>query len=322
MKILITGGVGFIGTNSAIYFAKKNHQVILVDNFSRKNVEKNAFFLSKNSPKIKVIKSDVGKIKNYKKEILLADVVIHLAGQTAVTTSIKNPKKDFFSNLYQSFLLLEFIRKNNPQAIIIYSSTNKVYGDLKHLKNLSPIDENEKVNFISPYGCSKGAMDFYFLDYARIFGLKTVVFRQSCIYGKHQLGIEDQGWVAHFSKQFLFKKPVTIFGDGQQVRDLLYVNDLIQAYDLAIKNIKKTAGQVFNIGGGKENAYSLLEVIEILENEYGYKISIVFKKPRVGDQKYFVSKNEKIKKMLGWTPKTGFENGIKKLIDWQRKNLL
>lgn len=321
MKILITGGVGFIGTNSAIYFAKKNHSITLVDNFSRVGVEKNALFLKKTFPKIKIIKSDVGQIEKYKKDLLSADVVIHLAGQTAVTTSIKDPEKDFSSNLYQSFLLLDFLRKNNSKTIIIYSSTNKVYGDLKHLKKFSPVDENEKLDFISPYGCSKGATDLYFLDYHRIFGLKTVIFRQSCIYGEYQFGVEDQGWVAHFSKQFLFKKPITIFGDGQQIRDLLYVKDLIEAYDLAIKNIKKSAGKVFNIGGGIKNAYSLLQVIKILENEYGYKVPIKFEKERVGDQKYFVSKNEKIKKILDWTPKTDFKEGLKKLINWQKNNL-
>lgn len=321
MKILITGGVGFIGTNTAIYFSKKKYSITLVDNFSRSGVEKNASFLKKIYPKIKIIKSDVGQIKNYEKEILTTDAIFHFAGQTAVTTSIKNPENDFSSNLYQSFLLLDFVRKNNSKAIIIYSSTNKVYGDLNHLKKFSPVNENEKLDFISPYGCSKGAIDLYFLDYYRIFGLRTVVFRQSCIYGEHQFGVEDQGWVAHFSKQFFFKKLITIFGNGKQIRDLLYVNDLIEAYDLAIKNIKKSAGEVFNIGGGKKNSYSLLEVIKILEKEFGYKVPIKFEKIRIGDQKYFVSENEKIKKILGWTPKTDFKTGLKKLINWQKNNL-
>ena len=315
MRFIITGGVGFIGTNCAVYFLKKNNQITLVDNFSRKGVEINANFLKKNYPQIKIIKSDVGEISKYKKQLVATDVVIHLAGQTAVTTSIKNPKDDFKNNLLESFFLLEFLRKNNPKAIIIYSSTNKVYGDLKHLKKLKPIDENEKIDFISPYGCSKGATDFYFLDYARIYQMKTVVFRQSCIYGPNQLGVEDQGWVAHFAKQFLFKKEITIFGDGKQIRDLLYVEDLIKAYEAAIKNINKAKGQVFNIGGGIKNAYSLLEVIKILEKEFGYKIPLKFEKQRAGDQKYFISKNEKIKNLLGWQPKTFFKKGLKNLIN-------
>jgi len=322
MKILITGGVGFIGTNTAIYFAKKNHQITIVDNFSRLGVEKNASFLKKNFPKIKIIKTNVSQIKNYQAFLDKAEVIIHLAGQTAVTTSIKNPENDFKNNLVDSFTLLEYLRKNNPKAIVIYSSTNKVYGDLKAMKKISPVDENTPLDFISPYGCSKGAADCYFLDYQRIFGLKTVVFRQSCIYGPHQLGVEDQGWVAHFTKQFLLKKAITIFGDGKQIRDLLYVDDLVEVYDKAIKNIEKVKGQAINIGGGKNNAYSLLQVIKILEKEFGYKIPIYFDKARIGDQKYFVSKNKKAKKLLNWQPKTNFLKGLKELIRWQKENLL
>ncbi|MDH7476277.1 MAG: GDP-mannose 4,6-dehydratase [Microgenomates group bacterium] len=321
MKILITGGVGFIGTNAAIYFANKKHQIVLVDNFSRKGVEINALFLKKNYQKIKIIKSDVFEVKNYLSCLKKTDVVIHLAGQTAVTTSIQNPENDFKNNLLDSFTLLENIRKHNPKAIIIYSSTNKVYGDLSKLKKFSPVDESAPLDFISPYGCSKGAADCYFLDYQRVFGLNTVVFRQSCIYGPHQIGVEDQGWVAHFSKQFLLQKPITIFGHGKQIRDLLYVGDLIEAYEKAIFNIEKVKGQAINIGGGKTNAFSLLEVIEILAKEFGYKIKINFDKMRVGDQKYFVSNNQKAKKLLKWKPKTPFLKGLKNLIYWQKQNL-
>lgn len=321
MRILITGGVGFIGTNTAIYFAKKGHEIVAIDNFSRKGVEINENFLKRKFPSIKIIKSDVLNIKNYLNHLKKADVIIHLAGQTAVTTSIKDPEKDFKNNLLASFTLLEAIRKYNPKAISIYASTNKVYGDLKHLKNFSPVDESTPLDFISPYGCSKGASDCYFIDYHRIYGLKTVVFRQSCIYGEHQLGVEDQGWVAHFTKQFLLKKPITIFGDGKQVRDLLYIEDLIGAYEKAILNIKKISGQAINIGGGEKNAYNLLEVIKILEKEFGYKVEIKFDKERVGDQKYFVSKNQRVKKLLSWKPKTPFIKGLKKLIAWQKENL-
>jgi len=323
MNVLITGGVGFIGTNAAKYFSKdKKNKITLIDNFSRTGVEKNAQFLKNNFPRVKIVKAYVGDVNKYKKDLTVADVVIHLAGQTAVTTSIKKPHFDFKNNLLESFILLDFIRRNNPKAIIIYSSTNKVYGDLKHLgPNYQPIGENEKLDFISPYGCSKGATDLYFLDYARIYGLKTVVFRQSCIYGPHQIGVEDQGWVAHFSKQFLFKKPLTIFGDGNQVRDLLYVEDLVNAYQLAIKKINKVKGLALNIGGGINNAYSLLQVIEILENKFNYKIKISYETMRVGDQKYFVSKNEKIKKILNWEPSTDFKDGLTKLINWQRNNI-
>lgn len=324
MKIVITGGIGFIGTNTALYFSKNpNNKIVLVDNYSRKGVENNAKFLKAKYPNIKIIKTDAKDINNYKNDLNTADVVIHLAGQTAVTTSIIRPDHDFKNNLIDSFTLLDHLRKIKSKAVIIYSSTNKVYGDLSHIKNsdYQPVDENEKLDFISPYGCSKGSSDLYFLDYARIFKLNTVVFRQSCIYGPNQIGVEDQGWVAHFSKQFLFRKPITIFGDGHQVRDLLYVEDLVEAYDKAIKNINKVKGQALNIGGGIKNAYSLLQVINMLEKELGYKIKISYKQIRVGDQKYFVSKNAKIKKLLGWKSTTDFKKGLIKLINWQKNNL-
>ncbi len=336
MKILITGGVGFIGTNTAVYFSKsKNNQITIVDNFSRKDVDKNALFLKKRYPQIKIIKANVADVHKYLEEIKKTDVIIHLAGQTAVTTSIINPEKDFQSNIFSTFRLLEVVKLNNPKIIFIYSSTNKVYGDLNNhqfKKNIKEknyqdichpqgIDESENLDFISPYGCSKGAADLYCLDYSRVYDFNTVVFRQSCIYGPFQFGVEDQGWIAFFSKQFLFKKSLTIYGDGYQIRDLLYVGDLIDAYQLAINNIKKVKGQAFNIGGGIKNAYSLLQVIKILENNFGYKIKIGFDKVRLGDQKYFVSKNEKIRKILGWKPKTDFKQGIKKLINWQQNNI-
>lgn len=336
MKILITGGVGFIGTNTAIYFAKKKHQVVVVDNFSRPGVEINEKFIKQNYPQIKIIKSNILQIKNYQNFLKKANVVIHLAGQTAVTTSVRDPISDFKNNIEDSFYLLEFLRKENAQTTIIYSSTNKVYGNLSSHKlqvnkkkqryvdicHRDGIDETENLNFISPYACSKGATDLYFLDYGRTFGLKTVVFRQSCIYGKHQIGVEDQGWIAHFALQALTKKPITIFGDGLQVRDLLYVDDLIEAYSLAIEKINKVKGEVFNIGGGIKNSFSLLNVIEILEKKLSTKIKLFFKKERLGDQKYFVSNNKKIRQYLNWKPKTNFSLGLKRLINWQKKYLL
>lgn len=336
MNILITGGIGFIGTNATIIFAKdKKNNITLVDNYSRLDVDKNAAFIKKNFPKVKIINSAVDQIHNYLEEIKKADLIIHLAGQTAVTTSIKEPSKDFWANVKSTFKLLESVRLNNPKAVFIYSSTNKVYGDLsKHKlkKNLKEknyfdvchpkgIDESENLDFISPYGCSKGAADMYCLDYGRVYGMNTVVFRQSCIYGPFQFGVEDQGWIAFFSKQFLLKKSLVIYGDGYQIRDLLYVGDLIEAYKLAFKNIDKVKGQAFNVGGGIKNAYSLLQVLQIFEKEFGYKIKISFDKTRLGDQKYFVSKNEKIKKILGWKPKTDFKKGIKEMINWQSNNL-
>lgn len=332
MNILITGGAGFIGTNCALYFSKnKKNKITIIDDFSRKGVEKNAQYLVKNTS-VKIIKTDVGNTDKYLKNIKEADSVIHLAGQTAVTTSITDPLLDFNSNLSGAFKLLEAVRKNNPRTVLIYSSTNKVYGNLnghqlkKDVKNEKYLDfchpqginEDEKIDFISPYGCSKGAVDFYFQDYARIYNLRTVIFRQSCIYGPHQIGIEDQGWVAHFVKQHLLKKSITLFGDGYQVRDLLFVNDLICAYEKAIKKINQIRGQVFNIGGGIKNSYSLLQCIKTLKYITKVTVPIKFRPARLGDQKYFVSDNKKITKALQWQPKTDFISGIRELVAWQK----
>lgn len=336
MNILITGGVGFIGTNTAICFAKnKSNKIDIVDNFSRIGVLENAKYLSKKFPKINIIKADINNVEKYRSALKQSDIVIHLAGQTAVTYSIKKPGEDFNSNLVGSFKLLEEIRVRNPKTILLYASTNKVYGRLNNhnikknsLKkkyedrcHLTGLGEKELIDFISPYGCSKGSVDFYVQDYSRIYDLKTVIFRQSCIYGQHQIGVEDQGWVAHFTKQYLNKKPITIFGDGYQVRDLLYVDDLINAYELAINKINKVKGKALNIGGSINNAYSLIEVLDILKSKLKTAVKINYKEERLGDQKYFVSNNCLIAKLLGWSPKTDFFDGIDKLISWQKNNL-
>lgn len=335
MHILITGGVGFIGSNSSLQLAKKNHTITIVDNFSRPGVERNAQFLKKEIPDLEIIKADIQDIEAYLPAIKNADAILHLAGQTAVTTSLKNPVLDFESNIMGSFNLLEAIRTHTPTTPLLFSSTNKVYGDLsqhtmkknektKRYENLSAphgIDETTPVHFISPYGCSNGAVDFYVQDYARSFGMKTVVFRQSCIYGPMQIGVEDQGWVAHFSKQFLTQNPITIFGDGYQIRDLLYVDDLVNAYEQAINKIDNIAGEVFNIGGGMDNSYSLHQVLDILEKEIGTRPDISFQNERLGDQKYFVSANAKLKQLLGWEPQMSFIQGVKKMITWQREYL-
>ncbi|PIZ92662.1 MAG: CDP-paratose 2-epimerase [Candidatus Magasanikbacteria bacterium CG_4_10_14_0_2_um_filter_41_31] len=337
MNILITGGAGFIGTNAALYFGKsKKNKIIIVDNLSRVGTEYNLIYLKKNiiSP-LSFIKCNVQEIKSYLSAIKTADVIIHLAGQTAVTTSLAHPKEDFTSNIVGGFSLLEAVRLYNPKAIIMYSSTNKVYGNLKshvlkkdekkklYINETFPkgVNEQEPLEFISPYGCSKGTIDQYMQDYARSFGLKTVVFRQSCIYGPHQLGVEDQGWIAHFSKQFLKNLPITLFGDGYQVRDLLYVEDLVRAYDNAIKKIDVVSGMVFNIGGGIENSFSLLQVLSLLGKKIGKNPEIHFEKERLGDQKYFVSDNGRAKKILDWQPTTLFKKGVDSLISWQQKNI-
>ncbi len=335
MNILISGGVGFIGTNCAAFFADNHHLVSVVDNFSRPGVKRNAEFLAKKYHNISIIAASVNQTDRYLHALKRADVVIHLAGQTAVTTSILNPEHDFENNLHDSFLLLNAVKKYHPKIPLLFASTNKVYGNLvKHQTILDKkqkqyfdichpqgIDETEPIDFISPYGCSKGAADLYFLDFARIYGLKTVVFRQSCIYGPHQLGVEDQGWVAHFSKQIIRKLPITIFGNGFQVRDLLHVDDLIHAYDLAISKIDRVSGQAINVGGGVNNTFSLNQVISILEQKLKTTIKITYRPSRLGDQSYFVSANKKAKKLLNWKPLIKFEQGIDSLIQWQKNNL-
>ena len=336
MKYLITGGVGFIGTNTAITFATSiKNSIVLVDDFSRPGVKLNAKYLTRKFANIKIIKANVKDTNKYLSELKKTDVIIHLAGQTAVTTSITNPTLDFSSNIVGGFTLLETVRKYNPKAAVLYSSTNKVYGNLenhdlqldkknsqyKDMCHPMGIDENEQLNFISPYGCSKGTIDSYMLDYGRIYGLKTIVFRQSCIYGPFQIGVEDQGWVAFFAKQALAKKPLTVFGDGYQVRDLLYVGDLIDAYSKAIEKIEKIKGNAINVGGGITNSFSLLQVIATLEKKTRHPIQLTFNTERPGDQKLFISANKKAKKILGWVPRTSFHKGLDILLDWQRQYL-
>ena len=338
MDIFITGGAGFIGTNAALYFGKdKKNNITILDNLSRFGTENNLAYLQRSLAKrLTFIRADITDMKKYEGALKRADLIIHLAGQTAVTTSLMDPSHDFRVNVLGGVTLLEGVRKHNPHAILLYASTNKVYGDLSHhslkkdavlkryVNKTCPhgVDESEQLNFISPYGCSKGTVDQYMADYARSFGLKTVVFRQSCIYGPYQLGVEDQGWVAHFSKQFLMKKPITLFGDGYQVRDLLYVEDLVRLYELAAQKITETAGHVFNAGGGEKNSYSLLEVLAILKKKIGYAPLLTNVAERLGDQKYFVSDNTKAKKILGWKPTTSFVTGVDHMIAWQQKNLL
>ena len=334
MKILVTGGAGFIGTNCCLYFGRdSNNSITIVDDFSRAGVDANVNHIKRELNNVQIIRANVDDTASYKNALIESDVIIHLAGQTAVTTSIGNPQLDFRSNLMGGFNLLEAVRQFNPQAILLYSSTNKVYGDLSShvmrenetLKRYEDpsypqgYDEQEKLDFISPYGCSKGSTDLYFQDYARIFGLSTVVFRQSCIYGPFQIGVEDQGWVAHFAKQYLFRKPITIFGNGMQVRDLLYIGDLIEAYDLAIKNISKVKGMALNIGGGISNSFSILQTINILEEVTHNQIDVSFKEERLGDQKIYISANKKIRDVLGWSPKTSFKDGVMHLLNWQRQ---
>lgn len=334
MKVIITGGAGFIGTNVALFHLRRDDEVVIIDNLSRNGTQINLELLKKYN-KVKFYKVDIRdryKINKIFKQYKDVDIVYHLAAQVAVTLSVENPVEDFEVNVLGTINLLEAVRKYQPQTFFIFSSTNKVYGGMEHIKIKEKngkyyavdypngINEDFNLDFHSPYGCSKGAADQYVRDYARIYGLNTVVFRQSCIYGPYQFGIEDQGWVAYFVIQALLDKPITIYGDGKQVRDVLYIDDLIDAYWKSYKNRQKVSGEIFNIGGGKNNTLGILEFVKYLEQRLNKKIEYKFSSWRPGDQKYFVSDNTKLKKFLNWQPKISFDKGVEKLIEWVYKN--
>lgn len=332
-KVLITGGAGFIGTNLTLSLLKENY-VCVYDNLSRKGTERNLEYIKSHGFKnFEFIKGDIRDYKKLKETVNKFDQIYHLAAQVAVTKSVENPIEDFEINALGTLYLLEIVRKNCPDAILIFSSTNKVYGELSHIKikekekryifagRKKGINEKENLDFHSPYGNSKGVADQYVRDYSRIYSLKTVVFRQSCIYGPYQFGNEDQGWVAHFVIKSILGEKINIYGTGKQVRDILHVNDLINAYILAVKNIEKTNGEIYNIGGGWENTFSLLELIEFLEKKIKKEIKYEFFDWRPGDQKIFISDNSKFIKDTGWKIKISKEKGIEKLIKWVKENI-
>jgi CDP-paratose 2-epimerase len=262
-----------------------------------------------------------------------AGVVFHLAAQVAVTTSVQNPRQDFDINALGTFNVLEAVRASRARPIVIYSSTNKVYGKLANLEVAergnryeyrdlpSGVPEHQPIDFFSPYGCSKGTGDQYVLDYSRIYDLRTVVFRQSCIYGPHQFGVEDQGWLAWFAIRALNRQPVTIYGDGKQVRDVLFVDDLIAAYQAAVARIDSASGQAYNVGGGPRYTLSLLELLELLHQRLGRPMESRFDEWRPGDQKVYISDLSKISRDLGWSPKVDPAAGVGRLVDWLRENL-
>jgi len=333
MDILVIGGAGFIGCNMADHFASKGDFVIVLDNLSRKNVGKNLEWLTKRHKNVEFIKADIRTDQEILNKVMeRVDVVFHFAGQVAVTTSVINPREDFEINALGTFNVLEAIRTSNKKPILFESSTNKVYGGMEDIKITernnryeyadlpNGIPESRLLDFHSPYGCSKGCAEQYVRDYSRIYGLKTVVFRQSCIFGYRQFGIEDQGWVAWFTIATLLNKPITIYGDGKQVRDVLFIDDLIRAYELALKHIDKTSGKVYNIGGGSKNSMSLLELIDNLEKIYNVEIPYSMSEWRPGDQPVFVCDISKAMQDFGWEPKTNVLLGVKKLANWVKEN--
>jgi CDP-paratose 2-epimerase len=330
MKALVTGGAGFIGSNLVNYLIDNGWEVILYDNLSRRGTDENLKWLKKRnkSKKLKVEIKDIRDFKSLKKQVEKADAVFHLAAQVAVTQAIKNPREDFEINALGSLNVLEAAREVKHNPIVIYASTNKVYGSLdgviykerKHRYSYrdfpNGIREDHPLNFHSPYGNSKGAADQYTRDYYRIFDVPTVTFRQSCIYGPRQIGIVDQGWMAFLTASALSGKPITFYGNGKQVRDVLYVDDLIEAFLKAVENIDQVNGEIYNIGGGVDNALSLRDFVDILESKIGKEIPVQIAEWRAGDQKVFISDNGKVRKELNWKPKVGLKEGIDKLTTW------
>jgi CDP-paratose 2-epimerase len=331
---LITGGAGFIGTNLADYYLSHHKRVTIFDNLWRAGTEDNIRWLKeRHRDRLTVVKGDVRSLDGEFSELVeQADVVLHLAAQVAVTTSVTDPAEDFEVNARGTFNVMEAVRKSTSRPIVLYSSTNKVYGKMDDLEvveregryvysNLADgVPVTRPLDFYSPYGCSKGCGDQYVIDYARIYGLKTVVFRQSCIYGPHQFGIEDQGWVAWFAIRAMQNLPFTIYGDGKQVRDVLYIGDLIAAYDAAIANIEKTSGRAYNIGGGPAHTLSLLELVSLLQEQFGRELKYDFDDWRPGDQLVFINDLRQAKEDFGWEPRVSVVEGVAHLVDWLEEN--
>ena len=335
-KVVVTGGAGFLGSNVASHYLDHECQVVVYDNLSRKGSQENLTWLkdNKNAHNLAIVEGDIRfPSEDLSREVETADALIHLAGQVAVTTSVVNPQDDFEVNARGTITLLELVRKSKgKKPVVLYASTNKVYGGMEDIEVIEGkeayafrdfpggISENRQLDFHSPYGCSKGCADQYVRDYARIYQLPTVVLRQSCIYGYRQFGVEDQGWVAWFVIAAVLGRPITIYGNGKQVRDLLFVDDLITAMDLAWVNIEATGGKIYNIGGGPENAVSVNQLIEHLKNHVNPTLCVSFSRWRPGDQRVYVSDISKAKNDFRWQPKVNWVDGVNRLVAWVREN--
>ena len=337
MKIIVTGVAGFIGTSLASRVLKMaGTRVVGIDDLSRRGAAENLDHLGQFGSRLTFLRADIRNgpsVQDLIGQHADADALVHLAGQTAVTSSVTNPRHDFEANALGTFNVLEAVRTKAPSLTVLYSSTNKVYGAIEHedvrrqgkqyayVRRPNGIDESCPLDFHSPYGCSKGAGDQYVRDYSRIYGLKTVVFRQSCIYGPRQFGFEEQGWVAWFTIAALISAPITVYGDGYQTRDLLWVDDLCDLYLAAIARPEAVAGRVYNVGGGPVTACSVREVLAKVEQTIGRSIAPRFDNWRQGDQRVFVADITKIRTDLGWTPKTLPHDGIARLVTWVRDHL-
>ncbi len=329
---LITGGAGFIGSNLAQRLLADGRRVLVFDNLSRAGVRTNLRMMQERySDRLEIEVADVRDVGAVARAVNRAEEIYHLAAQVAVTTSLTAPVDDFEINARGTLNILEAARRCRPMPSLIFTSTNKVYGALadvpllKMEKRYVPVNpqvrdngigESRSLDFHSPYGCSKGAADQYVLDYARSYGIPAVVFRMSCIYGPHQFGNEDQGWIAHFLLQARRNNPLTLCGDGRQVRDVLYVGDLVEAFLLAHRNIAALAGVAFNIGGGPRNTLSLRELIELMREQHGLQLSTRTAPWRAGDQRYYVSDTRRFSEATGWRAATSPGVGVDRLNNW------
>lgn len=333
-RILVTGGAGFIGSNLSHRLLAEGHDVTIYDNLAREGTKKNVAWLRENhGDSFALVQADIRDYPSLQRAVEGHEVVFHLAAQVAVTWSVSDPREDFEVNALGTLNVLEAARSCANPPVLLYTSTNKVYGGMeeveieeqetRHAYASLPkgVSEAQPLDFHSPYGCSKGAADQYVRDYARIYGLKTVAFRMSCIYGPRQFGVEDQGWVAHFLISSVLGRPITIYGDGKQVRDILYVDDLLRAFELAVEKIDVSAGQVYNMGGGPENTISVwTEFGEIIEELLKHKVEVSYDEWRPGDQPVYVSDTSKASRELGWEPRTSASEGIEKLFRWVTEN--
>lgn len=336
-RVLITGGAGFVGSNLADHMIRQGNDVTLFDNLWRPGSERNlAWLRSTHGPEdFRFVEGDIRNADAIASAADGAQVVFHTAGQTAVTTSVLNPREDFEINALGTFNTLEAARLCGDNPIFVVTSTNKVYGGMEDVAVEETdtgyrfrdfpegIDESRPLDFHSPYGCSKGTADQYVRDYSRIYGLPTIVFRMSCIYGPHQWGMEDQAWVAWFVIQALTHRPFTIYGDGKQVRDILFIEDLVRAFEMASDRIETTAGQVYNIGGGADRAISIWADLQpILSAAIGEDIRpAAYADWRPGDQRIYVSNTAKAERDFGWSPRVGVREGVQALVDWAKENV-
>jgi CDP-paratose 2-epimerase len=329
---LVTGGAGFVGTNVADRLLQEGRRVRVLDNLARAGVAENLLWLqARHGRQVEVEIGDVRDRPTVERAVRGVDAVFHFAAQVAVTTSLDEPIDDFRVNAEGTVNVLEALRTSDIRAPLLFTSTNKVYGSLPDVElertddrwlATDPryrdhgVSEERPLDFCTPYGCSKGAADQYVLDYAKSYGLPATVFRMSCIYGPHQHGNEDQGWVAHFLIRALDDTPVVVYGDGAQVRDILYVDDLVDAMLGALRKAPALAGQAFNVGGGADNTISLLELLDLIEDVHGKRPLVRFGEERPGDQRYYVSDTTKLRRALGWRPRVGVAEGVTALYRW------